>query len=305
MSAEVPYVPPGSAAYVGVTALTVANAKAAHYLENAMIHMLLLERAPAYALHCLDASTLARCERYDAEAPGAFKCRNAVAAADAWPQKEFVKNLLIYKLRATLSELKQEGTHAVLVLDARAPGLRRVAAKIEGRSHARQPPLPRLLPRPLPQLLLQLLPRLRMMARLVCVACSCLRSLLSDLFCVRALCWTELFRAQADAVVLRAGCFDEWLAHRHDFVVQMGGCPGCTGGACRRMGFAINAGVMLFRRTTTAFLEVSTAPPLGRALPLKSAPSEEPPLRRAPAIFLCGPLSPRRFVSKMRSIDLG
>jgi len=33
-----------------------------------------------------------------------------------------------------------------------------------------------------------------------------------------------------DALVLRRECFDEWLAHPEDVVLQVGGAPGCPSG---------------------------------------------------------------------------
>ena len=56
-----------------------------------------------------------------------------------------------------------------------------------------------------------------------------------------------------DALILRRGCFETWLAMPGDIVVQMGGAPGCPyGEPFTTLGLGVNTGAMLVRPTAGA-----------------------------------------------------
>ena len=63
----------------------------------------------------------------------------------------------------------------------------------------------------------------------------------------------------ADALVLRGGCFDEWLAYNEDIVMQTGGPPGCPDEAFRPMGFGLNTGAILVRPGAARWLKSTLA----------------------------------------------
>ena len=59
----------------------------------------------------------------------------------------------------------------------------------------------------------------------------------------------------ADALVLRPACFDEWLSIDEDVVAQVGGCPLCTPHACEILGSAFNTGAILFKPRSAILLD--------------------------------------------------
>jgi len=61
-----------------------------------------------------------------------------------------------------------------------------------------------------------------------------------------------------DALVLRRECFDEWLAHPEDVVLQVGGAPGCPSGwPFKVLGVGLNSGAMLIRPSAAWLLSAA------------------------------------------------
>ena len=71
-----------------------------------------------------------------------------------------------------------------------------------------------------------------------------------------------------DALILRAGCFDEWLRLPDDIVLQVGGHPGCPANwPFKALGLGLNTGAMLVRPSAAWLLSAALSMRQGRRYP--------------------------------------